>query len=185
VIKFVSRAGQKLKFALDNFKISSKGLICGDFGSSTGGFTGYLLENGAERVYSVDTSYGELDWNLRNDPRVVVLERTNAMHVKLPEKVDLITIDVGWTKQENVLPNALKNLNDKGKIISLIKPHYEAPKHFLRRGKLLEDKIDEVVGIVKKDINSSGGKLEGLVKSPIVGGKGKNIEFLALISKFS
>jgi len=183
VTKFVSRAGEKLKFALDNFRISSKGLVCGDFGSSTGGFTGYLLENGAKKVYSVDTSYGELDWNLRNDPRVVVMERTNAMHVELPEKVDLISIDVSWTKQKNILPNTFKNLKDNGKIVSLIKPHYEAPRNLLRRGKLLEEKIDEVLGGIKNDILSSGGELKKLIKSPILGGKGKNVEFLALIVK--
>ena len=180
---FISRAGEKLMFAIDDFKISAKGLTCADFGSSTGGFTGYLLEDGAEKVYSIDTSYGELDWNLRNNPRVIVMERTNAMHVKLLEKVDLITIDVGWTRQKNILPNAFSNLKDKGKIVSLIKPHYEAPKQFLRRGKLLEDKIDEVLSTVREDISSSGGKLECLVKSPTLGKKGGNIEFLALITK--
>src|SRR3990167_6056243 len=102
--RYVSRAGEKLQFALDKFKISVKDLMCADFGSSTGGFVDCLLQNGAKKVYSVDTAYGELAWNLRNDPRVVVIERTNAMYLEsLPEKVDLITIDAGWTKLELVL----------------------------------------------------------------------------------
>src|SRR3989337_4533817 len=102
--RYASRAGEKLQFALDKFKISVKDLMCADFGSSTGGFTDCLLQEGAQKVYSVDTAYGELAWNLRNNPKVAVLERTNAMHVTLPEKADLITIDVGWTNQERILP---------------------------------------------------------------------------------
>jgi len=106
---FVSRAGEKLQFALDQFSISVKDLTIADFGSSTGGFVDCLLQNGAKKVYSVDTAYGELSWTLRNDHRVVVMERTNAMHVVLPEKVDIITVDTSWTKQKNVLPNVFEN----------------------------------------------------------------------------
>ena len=87
---FVSRAGEKLQFALKSFGISVKDLICADFGSSTGGFVDCLLQNGAKKVYAVEVGYGTIDWNLRNDPRVVVMERTNAMHVILPEKIGLI-----------------------------------------------------------------------------------------------
>src|SRR5579859_7339270 len=121
--QYVSRAGGKLEFALQEFKISVKDLIVADFGSSTGGFVDCLLQNGAKKVYAVETGYGVLDWKLRNDPRVIVMERTNAIHVELPEKVDLITIDTSWTRQRNILPNALKNLKEGRKIISLIKPH--------------------------------------------------------------
>src|SRR3972149_4621732 len=105
---FVSRAGEKLQFALDQFKISVMDLTVADFGSSTGGFVDCLLQNGAKKVYSVDTAYGELAWKLRNDSRVVVMERMNAMHVVLPEKVDFITVDTSWTKQKNILPNVFK-----------------------------------------------------------------------------
>ncbi len=180
--KYVSRAGQKLEFALEQFKIDVKGLICADFGSSTGGFVDCLLQNGASKVYSVDTSYGELAWKLRNDPKVIVMERTNAMHVNLAEKVDFISIDTGWTKQKLILPNAIANLKPNGIIISLIKPHYEAPKEFLIKGKLREDKIEEVLEMVKKDLGHSGGlPIESLIESPILGAKGKNKEYLALI----
>ncbi|AKM83130.1 hypothetical protein A2422_03875 [Candidatus Woesebacteria bacterium RIFOXYC1_FULL_31_51] len=180
--QFVSRAGEKLQFALDTFNFSPKDLIVADFGSSTGGFVDCLLFNGAKKVYSVDTSYGELAWKLRNDPKIVVMERTNAMHVSLPLKVDLITIDTAWTKQILILPNAFNNLKEKGIIISLIKPHYEAPKEYLEKGRLKDEKINEVLEKVKNDIIAIGGNLINLIESPIVGEKGKNKEFLALIS---
>ena len=179
--KYASRAGEKLKFALDKFKFTPAGLICADFGSSTGGFVDCLLQDGAEKVYSVDTAYGELAWKLRNNPKVVVIERTNAMHVTLPEKVDLLTIDVGWTKQESILPNAFNNLKTDGKIISLIKPHYESPKYLLRKGRLPDDKMDEVIKLVGQKIEKIGGKIKNIVESPILGEKGKNREFLTLI----
>ncbi len=181
--KFVSRAGEKLQSALEKFNFSVKGLICADFGSSTGGFVDCLLQNGAEKIYSIDTSYGELAWTLRNNPKVVVMERTNAMHVKLPEKVDLITIDTAWTRQLLIIPNALDNVKDGGIIISLIKPHYEAPKNYLEKGRLKDEFVEEVLKTVKNDIITVGGKVVDIVESPIVGEKGKNREFLALIQK--
>lgn len=179
--KFVSRAGEKLEHALVKFNIDVSGLTCADFGSSTGGFVDCLLKHDAKKVYSVDTAYGELDWNLRNDPRVIVLERTNAMHVNLPEKVDLITIDTGWTKQEKVLPNALNNLKETGQIISLIKPHYEAPKQYIKKGRLDPTKIDEVLDSVREDIKKAGAKILKETTSPITGARAENKEFLFLI----
>ena len=179
--RFVSRAGNKLQFALEQFKIDVAGLIVADFGSSTGGFVDVLLQDGVSKVYSIDTAYGELAWKLRNDPKVVVMERTNAMHVRLPEKVDLITIDTAWTKQILTIPNALENLKKNGRIISLIKPHYESPREYLEKGRLKDEYIDEVLDNVKNDIVSVGAKVLEIVESPIVGEKGKNKEFLALI----
>lgn len=179
--KFVSRAGEKLEFALNQFKINVDGLVAADFGSSTGGFVDCLVQNGIEKVYSVDTSYGELAWTLRNNPKVVVLERTNAMHVKLPEKVDLITIDTAWTKQILTIPNAIENLKDGGTIISLIKPHYEAQKHYLEKGKLKKEFMPDVLEKVRNDIIAVGGKVIDMIESPILGEKGKNIEYLALV----
>ncbi len=174
---FVSRAGEKLQFALDKFRISVKNLTVADFGSSTGGFVDCLIKNGVKKVYAVDTAYGELAWKLRNDPKVVVMERTNAMHVVLPEKVDFISIDTSWTKQKNILPNAFKNILPEGKIVSLIKPHYEEGK-----GKLKKEEVELVVEKVKREIvEEVGGKIEELIESPVLGEKGKNREFLALI----
>lgn len=173
---FASRAGEKLQFALNLFNISVKNLVVADFGSSTGGFVDCLLSGGAKKVYSIDTAYGELAWKLRNDPRVVVMERTNAMHVVLPEKADIISVDTSWTRQKNVIPNALNNLKKGGKIISLIKPHYEAGK-----GKLNEEEMEPLMEKVKAEIAGVGGKIIKMIESPILGEKGKNKEFLALM----
>ena len=181
--KYVSRAGEKLEFALKHFRINVENLICADFGSSTGGFTDCLIQNGALRVYSIDTAYGELAWNIRNNPKVLVLERTNAMYVDLPEKMDLITIDVAWTKQEKIIPQALKYLKKEGYIISLIKPHYESPGKYLRKGKLLDEKLEEVLGMVKQNIINAGCLIVDMVQSPLVGDKGKNKEYLVLINR--
>lgn len=123
----------------------------------------------------------ELAWILRNDPRAAVMERTNAMHALLPQKMDFISIDVGWTKQEKIISNALSNLKKDGRIISLIKPHYEAERRDLRKGRLIEEKIQTVLEKVRKDIEDAGGKVEEVIESPIIGEKGKNREFLALI----
>src|ERR1051325_6404712 len=111
---FVSRAGQKLEHALATFKVDVNGWVCADLGSNVGGFVDCLLQRGAKKVYAIDTGYGALEWKLRKDPRVVVMERTNAMHVTLPEKVKLVSIDVAWTKQKNILPAARKMIEDDG-----------------------------------------------------------------------
>jgi len=177
---FVSRAGLKLKHALDVFKIDVNNLVCADFGCSTGGFTDCLLQNGAEKVYAIDTGYGCLDWGLRNNKKVIVMERTNAMHVDLPEKVDFLTIDTSWTKQINILPNAKKNLKKDGKIITLIKPHYEAP-HLVRKGKLPEEEIENIVNNTIKEIEKLGFKVLKTTKSPIKGRRAANEEYLCLI----
>ncbi|OGM14197.1 hypothetical protein A3D84_03810 [Candidatus Woesebacteria bacterium RIFCSPHIGHO2_02_FULL_42_20] len=178
---FVSRAGEKLAFALSTFKIDVSGLTAADFGSSTGGFVDCLLQNGVKKVYAVEVGYGTLDWKLRNNQRVVVMERTNAMHVTLPEKMDFITIDVGWTRQKLILPNVFANLKKGGTAISLLKPHYEADRKYLRGGKLADEFVDEVLESVKSDIEAVGGKAIDVVESPILGEKGKNREFLARI----
>lgn len=180
----VSRAGEKLSFALVNFKVNASGKICADFGSSTGGFVEVLLEAGAEKVYAIDTSYGELAWNLRNNPKVVVLERTNAMHVKLPEQVDLASIDVGWTKLNLVLPNVLRNLKTGGYIVALLKPHYEAQKTELDSGVVKPEFLDEVVDRVVSSLKTIENlQFNDMVQSPIVGLRGKNKEFLLFLSK--
>lgn len=177
---FVSRAGEKLEYALREFNIDIKDKICADFGSSTGGFVDCLLKNGAKKVYSVDTAYGELAWKLRQDQRVVVMEKTNAIHVTLPEKMDLITSDTSWTKQIFVIPNIIANLKENGTIVTLIKPHYEADKKLLKKG-ILNTSISENVAkqVVKEIIAEFPIKLGGFVKSPIVGIKGGNTEYLA------
>ena len=116
---FVSRAGLKLAHALKRFDVLCAGLVCADLGSQIGGFVNCLLQNGAARVYAVDTCYGTLAWKIRRDERVVVMERTNALHVQLPQLVDLVTIDVGWTRQAAILPHAKTLCKPDGRTASL------------------------------------------------------------------
>ena len=175
---FVSRAGQKLEHALTSFGIDVKGLICADLGCSTGGFTDCLLQRDAKKVYAIDTGYGVLDWKLRKDARVVVMERTNAMHVELPELVDLVTIDVAWTKQRHILPAARKIVKSDGAVISLIKPHYEAEPAQLRKGVLPAEHLQSILELVKTDAENAGFSLVNTTLSPIKGAKG-NTEVLA------
>jgi 23S rRNA (cytidine1920-2'-O)/16S rRNA (cytidine1409-2'-O)-methyltransferase len=179
-MKFVSRAGQKLDHALREFGVNPAGLLCADLGCSTGGFTGCLLDQGATSVFAVDTGYGVLDWTLRNNPRVVVMERTNAMHVRLPTPVQLITIDVSWTRQKNILLTAGKLLGEGGQIISLVKPHYEAQPAQLRQGVLAEQHLETVLANVEADIAAAGFSVIAKTESPIRGGKG-NREWLYLL----
>ena len=180
---YASRAGEKLEHALKEFKADVANLVCADFGSSTGGFVDCLLQAGALKVYAVETGYGVLDWKLRNDPRVVVMEKKNAMHVKLPEKVDFITIDTSWTKLEKIVPNALLNLKPEGHIITLVKPHYETDQPRLVKGKLPEESIPEVLYEVKAKLKSLGLEIISETESPILGEKGKNKEFLFYLKR--
>src|SRR5688572_29983006 len=175
---FVSRAGQKLDHALDAFAIDVTGAVCADLGSNTGGFVDCLLQRGASKVYAIDTGYGVLDWKLRKDPRVVVMERTNAMHVELPERVGIVTIDVAWTRQRHILPAARRLVHDAGTVVSLIKPHYEAEPSQLVKGVLPAERVDDVVSRVGGDVRAAGFELAGTVRSPILGAKG-NAEVLA------
>lgn len=177
---FVSRAGLKLDHALDVFALDVTGFICADLGCNAGGFTDCLLQRGAAKVYAVDTGYGMLDYMLRKDSRVVVMERTNAMHVNLPEPIDLVVIDVAWTKQKHILPAAKQMLKQGGRIVTLIKPHYEADPKLLVNGVLPEELLDEVVASVEGDIASIGLSRLGLTRSPIKGGNG-NVEMLAVL----
>lgn len=178
--RFVSRGGDKLQAAIENWKLKIGNSVCLDVGSSTGGFVDCLLQNGASKIYSVDTAYGELAWKLRNDPKVVVMERTNILYMEgLPEKVDLITIDCGWTKLELVLPVVQKFLKENGQIIALLKPHYETEPKNLVRGIVPDRFIEQVKNQVIDNIKSSGFKILDTIQSPILGSKGKgNKEFL-------
>lgn len=184
-MKYVSRAGDKLEHALFISKIILKDLICADFGSNVGGFVDCVLENGANKVYAVETGYGILDWKLRTDSRVVVMERTNAMHIILPEKVDFISIDTSWTKLEKIVPNALLNLKKGGKLIALVKPHYEAKKRMLSKGKLKDDFIEVIIKNVEEKLKNLSVKLLLTIESPILGEKAKNREFLIVMEKIS
>lgn len=166
------------------FAIAVRGLTCADLGSNTGGFVDCLLQRGAARVYAIDTGYGVLDYGLRKDPRVVVMERTNAMHLTLPELMGFVSIDVAWTRQRNILPAARRLLAADAAVVTLIKPHYEAEPAMLRKGILQEQHLAAVVESVKRDIASAGFELCGLTDSPILGAKG-NRELLAWLKPAS
>lgn len=181
--RFVSRAGEKLQYALEKFNINVTGAICADFGCSTGGFTDCLLQKGAAKVYAVDTGYGGLEWKIRTDPRVVIMERTNALHIILPEKPDFISIDVGWTPQKLILPQAVRQLKDDGNIVSLIKLHYEAEKQWLVGGKLKDEYIQTALHKVRFELTGLGVPIESIIQSPLVGKKGGNIEYLMWVKK--
>jgi 23S rRNA (cytidine1920-2'-O)/16S rRNA (cytidine1409-2'-O)-methyltransferase len=190
---YVSRGGMKLAAALDAFGVEVAGAICVDLGANVGGFTDCLLQRGAAKVYAIDTGYGELAWKLRNDERVAVHERTNALHVdpaelpggcvNTPPAVDLVVIDLGWTRQQHAIAAALKWR--PGRIITLIKPHYEAPEATDPHGTLDEAQAQAVVRRVLDRMPALGVKVIDHIRSPILGGKGKgrrgNTEFLALV----
>ncbi len=179
--RFVSRAGEKLEHALTAFGVSPAGKVCADLGSSKGGFVDCLLARGAKKVYAVDTAYGELDWKLRQDPRVVVLERTNALHVELPEKVELVTIDTGWTQQRLIVPKAIAFLKPGGEIISLLKPHYESTPAERERGKVKPEFLPQILERVKSELKAIGVEVLKTETSPLLGEKGKNVEYLLYI----
>lgn len=181
---YVGRGGDKLAFALETFGVVPNGKICCDLGSHIGGFVDCWLKHGATRVYSVDTSYGTLDWGLRNDSRVVVMERTNALHVELPEAVDLLSCDVGWTPQAKVLPKALSLVKPGGFILSLIKPQYEADKRTeMQRGKgcVIPEAIPAIIDRVRAVLEAQGVPFREPVRTPFLGDKGRNPEFFTLL----
>ncbi len=177
---FASRAGAKLSHALEVFQVPVRGVTCADLGCSTGGFVDCLLRRGAAKVYAVDRGYGVLAYHLRTDDRVVVMERTDALHLRLAESVQLVTIDTGWTTQARILPVARSLLGDGGKIISLVKPHYEAPPKMLRGGVLPDESIESVLIPIRDLPPKLGLHLAGEVESPIRGRAG-NREFLWLL----
>jgi 23S rRNA (cytidine1920-2'-O)/16S rRNA (cytidine1409-2'-O)-methyltransferase len=183
---YVGRGGEKMEWGLKNFGLDVTGLTCCDLGSHVGGFVDGLLQAGAAKVYSVDTCYGTLAWTLRNDERVVVMERSNALHVELPEKVDFVSCDVGWTKQEKVLPKAASLLNPGGMIMSLLKPQYEAEKSEIVRGtgRVDEAALERITASVRETALAFGVPLRGPDLTPFLGGKGKNPEYFLLLGPF-
>ncbi len=182
-MSYVGRGGEKMAWALEWSGLKSEGWICCDLGSHVGGFVDALLQAGAERVHAVDTCYGTFAWTLRNDPRVSLHERTNALHVELPEPVDLVTCDVGWTKQAKVLPKALSLLKPGGYVLSLVKPQYEALDGEMQRGKgrVLDAALSRIEHDVLALAESFGHPVRGPARTPFLGGKGKNPEYFMVI----
>jgi len=182
--EYVSRAGKKLEFALDEFNIDVKDMVCIDFGCSTGGFTDCLLQRGAKKVYAIDTAYGELEYKLRINEKVVVMERQNALHVQIPEKVDIVVSDVNWTRQELIVPKGFEFLKNNGVMISLLKPHYEVDAKSLKGGKVDNERLPEIVEMVRSKLKSKGFEIQSIKESPVTGKKGGNTEFVMLIKKY-
>ena len=176
---YVGKGGLKLDFALKHFELDVTGLVAADLGCHIGGFTDCLLQNGAAKVYSVDTAYGQLAWKLRTDPRVVVCERTNAIHWQSPELVDFVVSDLGWTGQARSLPIIARSLKPGGKALSLVKPQYEAPKEWLTRGVLPEERIEEVMATARA-ICPPELRILGEILSPYIGSGGNHEVWLLL-----
>jgi 23S rRNA (cytidine1920-2'-O)/16S rRNA (cytidine1409-2'-O)-methyltransferase len=177
---YAGRGGEKLAFALETFGVDPSGAVCADLGSHIGGFVDCWLRAGAAKVYSVDTCYGTLAWKLRQDPRVEVMERTNALHVEIPERVDFVSCDVGWTRQERILPKALSLVKPGGTVLSLLKPQYEAEKktEILRgKGRVRPEAIPSILARVGTLLRELGIPFRGPVETPFRGDKGGNPEF--------
>jgi 23S rRNA (cytidine1920-2'-O)/16S rRNA (cytidine1409-2'-O)-methyltransferase len=180
-LPYASRGGIKLAAALDAFGLDVHGWIMADIGASTGGFTDCLLQRGAERVYAIDVGYGQLAWKLRQDPRVVVLERTNARYLKsLPEQADLVTVDASFISLKLILPVAMGWLRAGGAIVALIKPQFEAGREQVGRGGVVRDPAihRQVLEDLSAWAGAHGLALAGMIPSPITGPAG-NVEFLA------
>ena len=181
--RYVSRGGIKLEYALEQFRIDVSGKAALDIGASTGGFTDCLLKKGARRVYAVDVGKGQLDWRLRRDGRVVVMEGLNARYsLDIPEKVDLVTIDVSFISVEKIVLPALCVMKNDGGIIALIKPQFESLKREVGRGGVIRDPEvhAHVLGRFIRRMSKEGLRLRGLTASPISGASG-NREFFVFL----
>ena len=163
---YVTRGGLKLKHALDELELDVKDMMVADYGCHQGGFTDCLLQEGADPVFAVDTGYGILEWILRIDARVGVLERTNAMHLKMPDPMDMVVCDVGWTKQKHILPAALRNTKDDGHILSLFKPQYEAPRDLVHDGVVADEDFDDVLRDTLEELKELGLEVDHVIDLP-------------------
>ena len=185
--KYVSRGGYKLEKAISEFGIDLNGLVCMDIGASTGGFTDCMLQNGADRVYSIDVGYGQLAWSLRNDSRVVCMEKTNVRHVKkgdIPDIPDFASVDVSFISLEKVLLPVLEVMSSSGRIVCLIKPQFEAGRDKVGKKGVVRDKGVHAE-VIKKIIDfalQNGLGIIDISYSPIRGPEG-NIEYLIYMEK--
>ena len=186
-LPYVSRGGLKLEKAMREFGLGLDGYICADIGASTGGFTDCMLQNGAVKVYAVDVGYGQLDWKLRSDPRVVCLERTNARyltHEQVPDEPDFASIDVSFISLKLILPAVYGILREGGHVVSLVKPQFEAGRDKVgKKGVVRDPSVHvEVLENFLLHAEESGFGVLGLTWSPIRGPEG-NIEYLGYLEK--
>ena len=186
-MKYVSRGGYKLEKAMDVFGICLDGKICLDIGASTGGFTDCMLQNGASKVYAIDVGYGQFAWKLRNDERVVCLEKTNVRYVtheQVPDEGDFASIDVSFISLTKVLPAVLGVLGEKGQLVCLIKPQFEAGREKVgKKGVVRDSSVHrEVIEMIVEYVRTQSLGILGLDFSPIKGPEG-NIEYLIYLDK--
>ena len=186
-LPYVSRGGLKLEKAIKNFDVNGEGKVCTDVGSSTGGFTDCMLQNGAVKVFAIDVGRGQLDWKLRQDPRVVCMEKTNIRYVTpedIDDKLDFASVDVSFISLTKVLGPARALLTDQGQMVCLIKPQFEAGREKVGKKGVVRDKKvhEEVIQKIEDFCLSNGFSIHNLEYSPIKGPEG-NIEYLIYIEK--
>ena len=186
-LQYVSRGGLKLEKALQTFPLDLRGKICADIGASTGGFTDCMLQNGAKKVYAVDVGYGQLDWKLRNDERVVCMERTNARYLtreEIPDELDFASIDVSFISLKLIFPALYGLLREGGEIACLIKPQFEAGREKVGKKGVVRDSgvHREVIEMIVEYVRTQSLGILGLDFSPIKGPEG-NIEYLIYLDK--
>ncbi len=179
---YVSRGGLKLEAALNHFQVGVSGWIALDIGASTGGFTDCLLQRGCRKVYTVDVGYGQMAWKLRQDPRVVVIERTNIRDIDpglIPEPADIAVIDVSFISLEKVIPSVVRFLKPSGSLVALIKPQFEVGKGQVGKGGIVRDENarDAAKDRVTAFVAAQGFEVRGVIQSPITGQDG-NVEYL-------
>ncbi len=184
---YVGRGGLKLEAALEHFGIDPGGMVAMDVGCSTGGFTDCLLKKNARKVYAIDVGYGQLDWSLRNDPRVVLLEKTNIRYIEntaVPESVDIAVIDVSFISLLKVLPRVLEFMGGGGKVLALIKPQFEAGKGMVGKGGIVKDESTRLSAVesVRQWAEGTGLQTLGVFESPVRGQKG-NIEYFIYLGR--
>lgn len=186
-LRYVSRGGLKLEKAMREFSLTLEGFVCADIGASTGGFTDCMLQNGAARVYAVDVGYGQLDWKLRSNSRVVCLERTNARyltHEQVPEELDFASVDVSFISLRLILPAVHTLLRNNAHVVCLVKPQFEAGRDKVgKKGVVRDPEVHrEVLEHFLEHAHQSGFGIRGLTFSPIRGPEG-NIEYLGYLEK--
>ena len=186
-LPYVSRGGLKLEHALKEFDMDVRGKIAMDVGASTGGFTDCLLQNGSKKVYAIDVGYGQFDWTLRGNERIVLLEKTNIRYLDgdpVPDPIDIATIDVSFISLLKVIPNVLDFLIPNGEIIALIKPQFETGRENVGKGGVVKDENRqlEVIERIKTESEKMGLEVKGVTKSPIKGAKG-NVEYFIYLRK--
>ncbi len=186
-IPYVSRGGLKLDAALAFFGIDPAGMVVMDVGCSTGGFTDCVLKKNARKVYAIDVGYGQFDWSLRGDPRVVLLEKTNIRYLEqeiVPERIDLAVIDVSFISLLKVLPRVFDFLSPKGRVLALVKPQFEVGRGLVGKGGIVRDESARLDAVerVREGIAEMGYAAQGIFESPVRGQKG-NIEYFIVVGR--